>query len=74
MEKQFEADVFISGFFGNAILAAGLAYIGDRWMSPSIFAPYLYSVTGCLITSPKYEDIFLGCFEKNLIYRKSTDK
>jgi len=30
MEKQFEADVFISGFFGNAVLAAGLAYIGDR--------------------------------------------
>jgi small basic protein len=30
LEKKFETDVFISGFFGNAILAAGLAYIGDR--------------------------------------------
>ncbi|HHY82707.1 MAG TPA: small basic family protein [Clostridiales bacterium] len=30
LDKQFEADVFISGFFGNAVLAAGLAYIGDR--------------------------------------------
>ena len=30
LEKKFEADVFISGFFGNAILAAGLAYIGNR--------------------------------------------
>ncbi|MGI6538182.1 MAG: small basic family protein [Caldicoprobacterales bacterium] len=30
LEKNFEADVFISGFFGNSILAAGLAYIGDR--------------------------------------------
>ena len=30
LEKEFEADVFISGFFGNAVLAAGLAYLGDR--------------------------------------------
>lgn len=30
LEKHFAADVFISGFFGNAVLAAGLAYIGDR--------------------------------------------
>ena len=30
LEKQFEADVFISGFFGNAVLAAGLTYLGER--------------------------------------------
>lgn len=30
MQGKFDMKVFISGFFGNAILAAGLAYIGDR--------------------------------------------
>ena len=29
LQKKFETDAFISGFFGNALLAAGLAYIGD---------------------------------------------
>lgn len=30
LQKKFEIKVFISGFFANALLAAGLAYIGDR--------------------------------------------
>lgn len=30
LEKKFDMTVFLSGFFGNALLAAGLAYIGDR--------------------------------------------
>ena len=30
LDRQFKADVFISGFFGNAVLAAGLTYIGNR--------------------------------------------
>ncbi|MCX7922354.1 MAG: small basic family protein [Clostridia bacterium] len=30
MQKKFEMKVFLSGFFGNALLAAGLAYIGDK--------------------------------------------
>jgi small basic protein len=38
IEKKFEADVFISGFFGNALLAAGLAYIGDRLDVPIYLA------------------------------------
>lgn len=29
-EKRFNMGIFISGFFGNALLAAFLAYIGDR--------------------------------------------
>lgn len=28
--KKFEMRIFLSGFFGNALLAAGLAYIGDK--------------------------------------------
>ena len=30
LENKFDAKIFISGFFGNAILAAFLAYLGDR--------------------------------------------
>ena len=28
--KSFKADIFISGFVGNAVLAALLAYLGDK--------------------------------------------
>jgi len=38
LENTFETDAFISGFFGNALLAAGLAYIGDRLDVPIYLA------------------------------------
>lgn len=38
LEKKFDTDIFISGFFGNAILAAGLAYLGDRLNVPIYLA------------------------------------
>ena len=30
MEDKFDQSIFVSGFFSNALLAAGLTYIGDR--------------------------------------------
>jgi len=30
LKKDFRINIFLTGFFSNAILAAGLAYIGDR--------------------------------------------
>jgi small basic protein len=30
LQKRFDIRVFITGFFGNALLAAGMAYVGDR--------------------------------------------
>lgn len=30
MQEKFNMKIFISGFFSNALLAAGLAYIGDK--------------------------------------------
>lgn len=30
LQKKFDMKIFLSGFFGNAILAAFLAYIGDK--------------------------------------------
>lgn len=30
MENVFDTTVFVSGFVTNALLAAGLAYLGDR--------------------------------------------
>lgn len=38
LEKTFDTRIFISGFFGNAILAAILAYIGDRLGVPLYYA------------------------------------
>lgn len=38
LEKHFDSSIFISGFFGNAILAACLAYIGDRLGIPIYYA------------------------------------
>lgn len=38
LEDKFETDIFISGFFGNAFLAVGLAYIGDRLDVPIYLA------------------------------------
>ncbi|BCV24695.1 MAG TPA: small basic family protein [Firmicutes bacterium] len=30
IEEQFDPVIFITGFFSNALLAAGLTYLGDR--------------------------------------------
>lgn len=38
LSKNFRADVFISGFFGNAVLAAALAYLGDKLNVPIYLA------------------------------------
>lgn len=38
LEGNFDLNIFISGFFGNAILAAFLAYIGDRLGVPLYYA------------------------------------
>ncbi|MDD3838970.1 MAG: small basic family protein [Clostridia bacterium] len=38
LERNFKTDVFITGFFGNAFLAAGLTYIGDRLGVPIYLA------------------------------------
>lgn len=38
LEQTFDTNIFISGFFGNAILAAFLAYVGDRLGIPLYYA------------------------------------
>ncbi|HEY5562587.1 MAG TPA: small basic family protein [Clostridiaceae bacterium] len=38
LSKNFQPDIFISGFFGNAVLAAGLAYLGDKMGVPIYLA------------------------------------
>lgn len=37
-ENKFNTEIFVSGFFGNAILAGLLAYIGDRLGVPLYYA------------------------------------
>lgn len=38
LEKHFRADIFISGFFGNAVLAVALTYLGDKLGIPVYLA------------------------------------
>ncbi|KXG75935.1 small basic family protein [Thermotalea metallivorans] len=38
MEGRFNSTIFVTGFFGNAILAGILAYIGDRLGVPLYYA------------------------------------
>lgn len=38
VEDKFNTQIFVSGFFGNAILAGFLAYIGDRLGVPLYYA------------------------------------
>jgi small basic protein len=38
IQKKFNMNIFLSGFFGNALLAAGLAYIGDQLGIPIYLA------------------------------------
>lgn len=38
LSNNFKADIFISGFFGNSILAAALAFLGDRLGIPVYMA------------------------------------
>ena len=38
LNNNFKPDIFISGFFGNALLAAGLAYLGDKLGIPIYIA------------------------------------
>lgn len=38
LQKHFNNAIFVTGFFGNAILAAGLAYLGDKLGVPIYLA------------------------------------
>lgn len=38
LNKQFRTDIFISGFFGNAVLAVALVYLGDKLGIPIYLA------------------------------------
>ncbi|SHE54949.1 Small basic protein [Caloramator proteoclasticus DSM 10124] len=38
LEKKFDSDIFISGFFSNIVLAIGLTYLGDTLNVPIYLA------------------------------------
>ncbi|KMT21409.1 small basic family protein [Clostridium cylindrosporum] len=38
LEKKFNSDIFVSGFFGNIIIAAVLTYLGDKLNVPMYLA------------------------------------
>lgn len=74
LEKQFEADVFISGFFGNAVLAAGLTYLGERLDVPiylcAIFV-FGYRLFNNFALIRRY---FLGLLRKKTYLEENQDK
>lgn len=41
LENKFDSEIFISGFFGNIVLAAGLTYLGDQLNVPIYLAAVL---------------------------------
>ncbi|SNX52784.1 small basic family protein [Thermoanaerobacterium sp. RBIITD] len=53
LEHKFNNAIFISGFFGNAILAAVLAYIGDVLGVP-IYLAAIFAFGGRLFTNFAY--------------------
>ncbi|MEF9952668.1 MAG: small basic family protein [Clostridium sp.] len=38
LEKKFDSDIFVSGFFGNILIAAALTYLGDKLNVPMYLA------------------------------------
>lgn len=66
LENKFDTSIFITGFFGNAILAAFLAYIGDRLGVPLYYAT-IFTFGGRLF------DNFAG-IRRILIYNKKAKK
>lgn len=38
LDNKFDIEIFLTGFFGNAIIAAFLAYIGDKLGVPLYYA------------------------------------
>ncbi len=68
LNKNFKADIFISGFFGNSLLAAGLAYLGDKLGIPIyiaaviVFGGRIFDNFGSIrrILLKKYRDIQRG--------------
>lgn len=38
LENRFDIEIFLTGFFGNAIIAAVLAFIGDKLGVPLYYA------------------------------------
>lgn len=62
LEEDFNIEIFISGFFGNAALAAFLAYLGDRLGVP------LYYAAIFTFGSRLFENF--GKIRRNLLHRR----
>ena len=64
LEGNFSTRIFISGFFGNAILAAFLAYIGDRLGVPLYYAA-IFTFGSRLFDN-------FACIRRNILQRKKS--
>lgn len=74
LEKKFKADVFISGFFGNAFLAAVLAYIGDRLDVPIYLAAIFVFGSRLFQNFALIRRYFLSSMKKKSYTEENSDK
>jgi hypothetical protein len=56
LHNRFDVKLFISGFFGNAFLAAALTFIGRSWTSTCTSPPWSCSARDCSRILPKCDD------------------
>ena len=66
LEEKFSISIFLSGFFGNALLAAFLAYIGDRLGVPLYYAA-IFTFGGRLFDN-------FAAIRRLLIYKRKSIK
>ncbi len=74
LENTFNSKIFVSGFFGNALLAAFLAYIGDRLGVPLYYAA-IFTFGGRLFDNfAAIRRIWLNKINKVKEYKELKDK
>jgi small basic protein len=70
LEGSFSATEFVSGLLGNAILAVGLSWLGDRLAVPVYLAAVLYFGVRIFTNFNGIRRLFIG---KNLPNSHDTD-
>ena len=66
IKNRFDAKVFVSGFFGNALIAAALAYLGDKLGVPLYYAA-IFTFGGRIFDN-------FAKIRRNLLYNRNESK
>ena len=66
LEDKFNVSIFVSGFFGNALIAAALAYLGDKLGVPLYYAA-IFTFGGRIFDN-------FAKIRRNLLYNRNESK